>query len=362
MGRPRKTRRAPPILKRLAQAIETRWRTISRGLRGALAAALVLAIGIIIGVALTDRAPPPKPAHRVVEAPVIHPAPPSERLAAEMPPAETPRQDAVLPPAAPAPAPPVGHGEPTWLRFAVKPPAIEGRAMVAIVLDDLGLDRKRTERAIALPAPLTLSFMTYAEELPRQTGLAHGAGHELLLHVPMEPLDAHLDSGPNSLRTGLGHDELLRRLRWGLDRFSGYVGINNHMGSRFTSDTASMTPVIEELRARGLLFLDSRTAATTVGEMLARRQGVPTAARNVFLDDETSAPAIGARLADVEQAARRKGAAVAIGHAHDATLAALAAWLPTLAAKQLVLVPLTTIVRQSENGTNTTMSRRGSAG
>src|SRR5260370_39190950 len=145
--------------------------------------------------------------------------------------------------------------------------------------------------------------MTHAEALQRQTGAAHAAGHELLLHVPMEPLDAHLDSGPNTLRIGLGHDELVRRLRWGLDRFSGYVGINNHMGSRFTSDAASMTPVIEELRARGLLFLDSRTAATTVGEALARRLGVPTAARNVFLDAENSAPAIAARLAGLEQVA-----------------------------------------------------------
>jgi len=134
------------------------------------------------------------------------------------------------------------------------------------------------------------------------------------------------------------------------------------MGSRFTSDVPSMLPVIDELHNRGLLFLDSRTAATTVGEMLARREGVPTVARNVFLDDEVSAPAIGARLADAEQAARHKGAAVAIGHAHDATLAALAAWLPGLAAKQLVLVPLTTIIRHNENGVSTTMTRRGSAG
>ncbi len=234
--------------------------------------------------------------------------------------------------------------------------------MVAIVLDDLGLDRKRTERVIGLPAPLTLSFMTYAEALPRQTALAHEAGHELLLHVPMEPVDAHLDSGPNSLRIGLSREETLGRLRWGLDRFSGYVGINNHMGSRFTGDAAAMTPVIEELRARGLLFLDSRTTAVTIGEALARRLGVPTAARNVFLDDENSAPAIAARLADLEQVARRKGAAVAIGHAHDATLAGLAAWLPGLAEKQLVLVPLSTVVRENEAGARATASRRGTAG
>jgi polysaccharide deacetylase 2 family uncharacterized protein YibQ len=362
MARSRKAKTARPALGRVARGLEARWRTISRGLRMALAAGLVLAIGIVLGVALTDRTAPPKPVPRVAEGPIVQPAPSVQTLPSVQPKAEEPppHQNAMLPPAPPVPAP--GHVEPPWRRFAVAPPAIEGRALIAVVLDDLGLDRKRTAQAIALPGPLTLSFMTYAEDLPRQTGAAHNAGHELLLHVPMEPLDAHLDAGPNSLRVDLGRDELLRRLRWGLDRFPGYVGINNHMGSRFTGDAASMLPVIEELRSRGLLFLDSRTAATSVGETLARREGVPTVSRNVFLDDDIAAPAIGARLADAEQAARRKGAAVAIGHAHDATLAALAAWLPGLAAKQIVLVPLTAVVRRNESGVSTTMTRRGGAG
>jgi len=337
---------------------------VSRSMRGAGAAALTLIIGIFIGVALTGRAPPPVP-RVVAEMPLNHPvdksAMPRAPETAPVQPLEAPGQEALLPP--PRPEPLRRGGEPAWLRFAVSPPpAIAGRAMVAIVLDDLGLDRKRTERAVGLPAPLTLSFMTYAEALPHQTALARAAGHELLLHVPMEPLDSHLDSGPNSLRIGLTREETLERLRWGLDRFSGYVGINNHMGSRFTGDAAAMTPVIEELHARGLLFLDSRTSAATVGEALARRLGVPTVARNVFLDDENSAPAIAARLGDLEQTARRKGAAVAIGHAHDATLAGLAAWLPGLAEKRLVLVPLSTIVRENEAGARTTAARRDTAG
>ncbi len=351
-------------MKRIASAFGVRWRALSRWLRRGVAVAFVVAVGLIIVVIAMGRAPVREPAHRVAAAPVLHPVAPLEApRAVEAPPepqAEAPRQEALLPPRLPSPA--VAPAEPAWRRFAVTPPAIEGRAMVAIVLDDLGLDRKRTERAIHLPGPLTLSFMTYADELPHQTAMAHEAGHELLVHVPMQPLDAHLDSGPNSLQTDLGRDEVLRRLRWGLDRFSGYVGINNHMGSRFTSDAIAMAPVIEELHARGLLFLDSRTTATTVGETLARKRGVPTVARNVFLDDEIAAPAIAARLADVEQAARRKGVAVAIGHAHDATLAALAAWLPTLAAKHLVLVPLSTVVRHNEAGADATLSRRDTPG
>jgi uncharacterized protein len=364
MRRTRRPKSSQPAMKRFARAIDRRWGELSRHLRRALAAALVLTLGIGIGLALTHHAPPPRPTRRVAEVQ----APPNPPAAAphvtEAQPVQPPSSVAppsVAPPPPERPAPPPS-GEPPWLRFAVKPPAIDGRAMVALVLDDLGLDRKRTERAIALPGPLTLSFMTYAEDLPHQAAAARQAGHELLLHVPMEPLDGHLDSGPNSLRVGLSREEVLRRLRWGLDRFSGYVGINNHMGSRFTSDAAAMLPVIDELRARGLLFLDSRTAASSVGEALAHRHGVPTVSRNVFLDDDVAAPAIGARLADLEQAARRKGAAVAIGHAHDATLAALAAWLPGLAAKHLVLVPLSTIVRRSEGGVNVTAARRGTAG
>jgi polysaccharide deacetylase 2 family uncharacterized protein YibQ len=363
MARKRSSRKSS-AMKRFGAAFGVRWRALSRSLRRGVAVAIVLAIGLIIVVVAIGQAPVRDPARRVAAAPVVHPVAPLEAPRAvearPEPQTEVARQEALLPPRLPSPV--IAPAQPAWRRFAAAPPAIEGRAMVAIVLDDLGLDRKRTERAIHLPGPLTLSFMTYAYELPRQTAMAHEAGHELLVHVPMQPLDAHLDSGPNSLQADLGRDEVLRRLRWGLDRFSGYVGINNHMGSRFTSDAIAMAPVIEELHARGLLFLDSRTTATTVGEALARKRGVPAIARNVFLDDEVASPAIAARLADVEQAARRKGAAVAIGHAHDATLAALAAWLPALAAKHLVLVPLSTVVRHNESGADATLSRRDSPG
>jgi polysaccharide deacetylase 2 family uncharacterized protein YibQ len=315
-------------------------------LRLAGVAAVSLAIGLAIGIGMVGHAPPAKlpPAHEQQIA-RLPPAPPPP---AAPPPAHTSPEEALpqamLPP--PHPESPSKRAQPAWLRYAVAPPPTDGRPMVAVVLDDLGIDRKRTQRAIALKAPLTLSFMTYAEDLDRQTSAAHQAGHELLLHVPMQAINSHEDPGPNGLLVTLGRDEILRRLRWGLDRFPGYVGINNHMGSRFTADAAGMTPVLDELRDRGLLFLDSRTSAATVAESIARRIGVPNAARDVFLDDDQSAPAIAARLADVERVARRKGSAIAIGHAHDATLVALFQWLATLDARHLALVPLSAVVRQ----------------
>ena len=246
----------------------------------------------------------------------------------------------------PSPPPSARSDQPAWLRYAVAPPAALGRPHIAIVIDDLGLDRRRTERTIGLPAPLTLSFLGYANDLPQLAEEGHRAGHELLVHVPMEPISRSEDMGPNGLAVGLGEDEVLRRLRWNLSRVDGYVGINNHMGSRFTASAESMAPVMAELKARGLLFLDSRTIGRSAGVELARHYGVPHAARDVFLDNEVSAPAIVTQLAEVEAIARKNGSAVAIGHPHDATIAELARWIEQLPKKGFILVPLSTIVRE----------------
>jgi uncharacterized protein len=235
---------------------------------------------------------------------------------------------------------------PAWIRNAVPAPARDARPRISVVIDDVGLDRQRTARAIALPAPLTLSFLPYAMDLPRQTEAAHKAGHELLVHVPMEPLRKNLDAGPSPLDIGIGSDEVLQRLRWDLARFDGYVGINNHMGSRFTSDAGALEPVMQELRQRGLLFVDSRTVAHSAGTNVAGKYGVPHAGRDVFLDDEISTPAIAARLAELERVARHNGSAIAIGHPHDQTLDALKGWLRDVPSKGFVLVPVSAIVKE----------------
>ncbi len=305
------------------------------------------ALGLLLGgglvLALLPARDQPKPivpavAPRPAAAPVA--AMPGKPAAAPAKPVE---EAALRPPPA---LPPPAQAKPAWLRFAVPGPAAGNRPLVAVVLDDLGLDRARTAQAIRLAGPVTLSFMTYADDLAQQTAAARRAGHELLLHVPMEAVDAREDPGPHALYTRLSREEVLERLRWGLGRFDGYVGINNHMGSKFTADPRGMAPVIEELHARGLAFLDSRTTAKSAGIRLAVADGVPHAARDVFLDDDLAPAAIAAQLVRVEEAARRRGSAIAIGHAHDPTLAALRAWLPTLAGKGLSLAPFSAIVRR----------------
>lgn len=238
------------------------------------------------------------------------------------------------------------NGQPAWLRYAVAPPATDGRAMIAVVIDDLGVDRRRSDRVAALKGPLTLAYMTYAPDVLRQAASARAKGHELLVHVPMEPQGASYDPGPDVLTVGLSADELRRRMQYGLSRFDSFVGINNHMGSRFTTNAPGMQVVMEELRERGLLFLDSVTSGTTVGPETARRVGVPYAARNVFLDNDADVASVRRQLAKTEEMARRNGFAIAIGHPHDGTIEAIGGWLGSLEQKGFVLVPVSTIVRR----------------
>lgn len=297
---------------------------------------------------------------QLTEPPAILNAPPAAQ-STERPAPTQPAQPQPAPPAAqPLPAPAVApqqapgagskpNDQPAWLRNSVAMRAPANGPMIAIVLDDVGVAKAHAEMAIDLPAPITLSMMTYADGVAEMAARARAKGHELMLHVPMQPVNTKVDPGPHALLVGLPPAELKQRLDWGLDRFKGFIGINNHMGSRFTQDEAGMRIVMQELRARGLLFLDSKTISTSVGDRLAREMGVAHISRDVFLDDDMSSAAVARQLAITERVARKQGFAIAIGHPHPATIAVLKKWLVEAKQRGFTLVPVSAIARR-ENG------------
>jgi uncharacterized protein len=236
---------------------------------------------------------------------------------------------------------------PPWRRYAARFPRKKehkGKPKIVIVIDDMGVDRKRSKKIVALSGPLTLSYLTYAKSLYKQTRKARKAGHEIMLHVAMEPDNMDNDPGPRVLLRDLEPDVIQKRLVLGLSRLHRYVGINNHMGSKFTTDRYGMTIVMKELRRRGLLFLDSRTTSKSVGAVIAHAVGVPYAERNIFLDNVNKLKAVQDRLAELERFARRRGKAIAIGHPRDATIEALSTWLTEVKTRGFLVVPITTIV------------------
>jgi len=232
-----------------------------------------------------------------------------------------------------------------WRRNALPFRDPGGKPLVAIVIDDVGLDRPRSKRAWELPGPMTLSFLPYAKDLGEQTRAARARGHELMLHLPMEP-GGRNDPGPGALLVSMPDAELRRRTDSALESFAGFAGVNNHMGSRFTAFKPGMETVLKQLKPRGLMFLDSRTTKDSVGDQVAHELGVPSIVRHVFLDDDESLEAVRRKLAEAEAVARRQGFVVAIGHPHEATLQALQEWLPTVQSKGLALAPATAVLRR----------------
>lgn len=243
-------------------------------------------------------------------------------------------------------------GEPRWQTYAIPVTITNGAPLIAIVIDDVGLNGQRVEKLLSLPTPLTLAFLPYANNLQKYSEMSRSRGHEVMLHLPMEPTSRTSNPGPDALLQDLSPAEIQRRTKKNLDSFEGYVGVNNHMGSKFTAYEAGMAIVMDEIAARGLLFLDSRTTAKSKGYDLARARNLPTANRDVFIDNEIKMEAIQAQLKKVEAFALKNGTSIAIGHPYNETIDALRTWIPEARKRGFQFIPITAALTQKFARTN----------
>lgn len=233
----------------------------------------------------------------------------------------------------------------------VKPEPVVRRAgapaQIIVIIDDMGMDRRRSKAIAELPGPLTLAYLPYAPDLPEETSTAKARGHELIIHMPMEPMDAHTNPGPIALKTGMSNAEMDIMLAKAFASFDGYVGINNHMGSKLTQDERAMRHVMAALKARDLLFVDSKTIGSSVASRMAAEAGLRYADRDVFLDNVNTVEAVRRNLNQLERLADRKGYAIAIGHPRDGTIGALKEWLPTLKTRGFELIPVSSVAHRA---------------
>lgn len=216
-------------------------------------------------------------------------------------------------------------------------------AGLAIVIDDLGHDRSAADALLALPFPITVSVLPHQQFSAEIAEEAHRRGDEVILHLPMEPQSESEGSEgaipePIELRTGMNASEVSSDLDGMLETVPHAVGVNNHQGSRATSDPTLMRELMPLLRERGLFFIDSRTTPATVAYDTAEVSGVRAASRKVFLDDKQTVPSVIAQLETAAQDAKRDGSAIAIGHPHPATISALAKGIPALENRGIRLV------------------------
>lgn len=210
-------------------------------------------------------------------------------------------------------------------------------ARLAIVLDDAGYSEGVVELVSRLPLQVAVAVLPNAPAAAQVAQELRAQGRELLLHMPMEP-EGNGGPGPgeHALEVGLDPAEVRQRLERALSVVGPVAGVNNHMGSRATSDPRLMAAFMEALKGRGLYFLDSRTTPASVAERAARNAGIRALRRDVFLDVVEDEGAVRSALAAAASLARTKGQAVAIGHVHPLTVRLLEAELPRLGDVRLV--------------------------
>lgn len=204
---------------------------------------------------------------------------------------------------------------------------------VAIVIDDMGYQAKLDEDLLRLDLGLTFAFLPHGPHTADQAELAKKLGHEVLLHFPMEPDNHRGDPGPGAAIIGMSRARLQELFAENLALVPQAVGVNNHMGSRFTRDSGAMRDFLALVRDNHLFFLDSLTTSSSVGYSLAQEMGVKAGRRQVFLDNVEDEAKITAQLRQLLAVAEQQGAAVGIGHPHPQTLAALRAVTPEILAR-----------------------------
>lgn len=247
----------------------------------------------------------------------------------------------VVPPVT-RPVPPTAHPSIPTSRIAT-PDALP---RLAIVIDDMGQDLRKLDELFKVGSPITIAVLPYLQYSSATATKTHQAGWEVILHVPMEPqgADEH-DPGKGALWTAMTPAEVRGQLDGDIKGVPYAIGMNNHMGSKFTEDAPLMREVLAVAKKNKMFFLDSRTSSKSVAARLAREMGVASAGRSVFLDNERDAASIKKRINEAVHLAKKHGSAIAIGHPYPETIKALQEIIPGLSGSEISVVRLSELVK-----------------
>ncbi len=218
---------------------------------------------------------------------------------------------------------------------------------VALIVTGLGINEQGSLDAIGqLPDFVTLAFAPYGKGLASTVAAARNGGHEVMLEVPLEPFDfPQNDPGPHTLLTGEAPRENLDKLFWLMARFGGYFGVINNMGARFTASSGDFEPIMEELGARGIGYIDDGSSNRSVSEQLAHANKVPFARANLLIDANPARTSILSALDSLEAEALENGSAIGIVSALPISIQAISEWSASLDGKGIALVPASALMQ-----------------
>ena len=209
---------------------------------------------------------------------------------------------------------------------------------IAIIIDDIGYNKKIVDKFLDLDAVLTFSILPYSPFQESIARAAHSKGFGVMLHLPMEPNEyPKVNPGPGTLLTSMSPDRLINQLNKNLDFIPWIKGVNNHMGSKMTTVSTQLYQIFSVLKKRKLFFIDSRTTADTLCKPSAHLLQVPFAQKDVFLDHIQKPDFIRKQINRLIQIANSHGEAIGIAHPHAMTYDVLREVLPELKKKAILV-------------------------
>lgn len=228
-----------------------------------------------------------------------------------------------------------------------KKPVIK-KPRVALIIDDVGSVRKAADAMLKVPARLTWSVLPFTPHAQEYIQAAKERGFEVMLHLPMEPLDGRNNPGPGLIKREWTEEEIIAQLEADLAQVPGAAGVNNHMGSAGTADERLMEIIMGFIKDKGIYFVDSMTSQNSLGEAVARRYQVRFKKRDVFIDNLEDKESKKRALRQLIKVALDKGEAVGIGHVRDGTAEAIMEMLPEFEKAGVEIVPVSELL-ESKN-------------
>ena len=203
--------------------------------------------------------------------------------------------------------------------------------VIVLVIDDFGYRNDNiSDGFLELDIPITCAIIPGHSQSQKFSKKAKLAGKEVIIHMPMESTVRTPGEEAFKIKTGMTSEEIEWRIGEVLKEMPEAIGMNNHQGSKATTNGKVMSVVASVLKKNKKFFIDSRTSSETVAEKAMRTIGVPTVRRHIFLDNDISIKNISTQLSELAKMARKKGMAVGIGHAKANTLTVLKTEIPKL--------------------------------
>jgi polysaccharide deacetylase 2 family uncharacterized protein YibQ len=224
-------------------------------------------------------------------------------------------------------------------------PVIAEKGKMALIIDDFGYSGDAIASFAALPKPITFSVIPYHAYSSESTSRALSSGHQVMLHLPMEPLSGTEQSEPTTITVSMTDQEIRQTITKALQAVPGAVGVNNHQGSKATADRRVMQTALSTIKANSLFFVDSRTNSQSVAFDLSRQMGLRTGENDIFIDNSSDIGAIKTQLRTAIHMATRYGSVTAIGHARPNTAIAIREMLPEIEAAGVKLVFISDLVK-----------------